>query len=188
MPNSSKSRPSLPLSRRYFLRYSALATAALATPAALASGSERRSLAFVHTHTGERLVAPYFQAGCYQSACLERVNHFLRDFRTGEVHTIDPALLDVLFDLQMLADRETTFEVISGYRSAATNSQLRQNSTGVASHSLHMQGKAIDIRLSGFSTARLRDHALSLKCGGVGYYAASDFVHVDTGRVRFWQN
>lgn len=163
-----------------------MAAAALGAPAAFAKRLETRSLTFLHTHTGEQLVAPYFQNGCYQDECLHSVNHFLRDFRTDEVHPIDPALLDVLFDLQVLVDREATFEVISGYRSPVTNAQLRNGSSGVASHSLHMEGKAIDIRISGFPTTTLRDHALSLKRGGVGYYAASDFVHVDTGRVRFW--
>ena len=187
MADSSDLPHSLPLSRRVLLRYAAFtATASLAAPLALARRSEQRTLTFIHTHTGEKLVAPYLQGDCYQAACLAQVNHFLRDFRTGEVHAIDPALLDMLFDLQVRADREAPFEVISGYRSPATNSKLHRKSTGVASHSLHMEGKAIDIRLSGFSTARLRDHALSLKRGGVGYYQASDFVHVDTGRVRFW--
>ena len=186
MSESSGFQADLRTSRRTFLRYSVLATAAFAAPAALARQVEQRTLTFVHTHTGEKLVAPYFQAGCYQADCLNRVNHLLRDFRTDEIHAIDPALLDVLFDLQVLADRDTTFEVISGYRSPATNAQLRRQSTGVASHSQHMQGKAIDIRLSGFPTNKLRDYALSLKRGGVGYYAASDFVHVDTGPVRFW--
>jgi uncharacterized protein YcbK (DUF882 family) len=173
------------ISRRRFLRYSIMATTTLSAPAIFAQG-ERRTLSFVHTHTGERLVAPYFRNGCYEPDCLRNVNHFLRDFRTQEVHPIDPALLDVLFGLQVLADRDATFEVISGYRSPATNSQLRRKSSGVASHSLHMEGKAIDIRISGFATTKLRDSALSLKRGGVGYYAASDFVHVDTGRIRFW--
>ena len=186
MPNSDGSPHALPLSRRTFLRSSALATLALSAPAAFGRAVERRSLTFVHTHTGERLVAPYFPGGCYQPDCLDRVNHLLRDFRTGDVHAIDPALLDILFNLQVLADREATFEVISGYRSPATNSQLRRKSNGVATQSLHMQGKAMDIRISGFPTAKLRDHALSLKRGGVGYYADSNFVHVDTGRVRFW--
>lgn len=173
--------------RRLFLRYSAFAAvAAVGVPAALARNLDRRSLTFLHTHTGERLVAPYYQGGCYQPACLGQVNHLLRDFRTGDVHPIDPALLDVLFNLQVLADRDATFEVISGYRSPATNSQLRRKSGGVAAHSMHMEGKAIDIRISGFATAKVRDYARSLQRGGVGYYAASDFVHVDTGRVRFW--
>ena len=173
-------------SRRRFLSYSGLAAVTFGAPATFAKSVEIRSLAFVHTHTSERLVAPYFRNGCYQEQCLQSVNHFLRDFRTEESHPIDPALLDVLFELQVLANREATFEVISGYRSPATNAQLRSGSSGVASHSLHMEGKAIDIRISGFSTTKLRDYALSMKRGGVGYYAASDFVHVDTGRVRFW--
>lgn len=180
------SDPAFAPSRRRFLQRSLLTVASLSAPVAFAQTAEARSLTFVHTHTGEHLVAPYYRAGCYQAACLLDVNHFLRDFRTEEVHSIDPALLDVLFDLQVLADREATFEVISGYRSPDTNSTLRSRSSGVASHSLHMEGKAIDIRISGFPTTKLRDHALSLKRGGVGYYAASDFVHVDTGRVRFW--
>ena len=179
--------PPLPLSRRFFLRYSLLAaTASLAAPLALARRIEQPTLSFVHTHTGEKLVMPYVQPGGYPAACLEQVSHFLRDFRTGEAHAIDPALLDVLLGLQVRADCGGPFEVISGYRSPATNWQLHRKSSGVASHSLHMQGKAIDIRLSGYPTARLRDHALAMKRGGVGYYKASDFVHVDTGRVRFW--
>jgi uncharacterized protein YcbK (DUF882 family) len=178
--------PELLLSRRGFLRCSLLGTTALSAPAVFATALETRSLSFVHTHTGEQLVARYYHNGCYESACLREINHFLRDFRTGDVHSIDPALLDVLFDLQVLADREARFEVISGYRSPGTNSRLRRKSSGVASHSLHMEGKAIDIRISGFPTTKLRDNALALKRGGVGYYAASDFVHVDTGRVRFW--
>ncbi|MGD9599712.1 MAG: YcbK family protein [Steroidobacteraceae bacterium] len=186
MADSHDSRTDLPVSRRHILRCSAVVVAAFAAPAALARSLEHRSLTLVHTHTGERLVAPYVRGGCYDSACLDRVNHFLRDFRTQETHAIDPALLDVLFALQVLADRDAAFEVISGFRSPATNRKLQRKSQGVATRSLHMEGKAIDVRLSGFSTARLRDHALSLKRGGVGYYAASDFVHVDTGRVRSW--
>jgi len=173
-------------SRRRFLRCSGLAAAtSLAAPAVLA-GMEQRTLKFVHTHTGEKLVAPYSQGGCYLVECLTRVNHFLRDFRTGESHPIDPGLLDILYDLQVRADRDDAFQIISGYRSPATNSNLRARSNGVAERSLHMQGKALDIRLTGFSTRKLRDLALTLQRGGVGYYASSDFVHIDTGRVRFW--
>ncbi len=186
MSDRDELRADLRVSRRQVLRCSTLVAAALAAPAAFARSLEQRSLTLIHTHTGERLVAPYVQGGCYDSACLSRVNHFLRDFRTQEVHAIDPALLDVLFALQALADRDAAFEVISGYRSPATNRQLQRKSQGVATRSLHMEGKAIDIRLSGYSTARLRDHARSLQRGGVGYYATSDFVHVDTGRVRAW--
>jgi uncharacterized protein YcbK (DUF882 family) len=175
------------LTRREFLRYSS--TALLVTScvsSALASTTEQRTLSFVHTHTGEKLTAPYVQDGCHQPDCLAQVNRFLRDFRTGEVHPIDPTLLDVLFDLRTLADHDEAFQIISGYRSAATNSQLRRKSAGVAKRSLHMDGKALDIRLTGFPTRKLRDLALSLQRGGVGFYATSDFLHVDTGRIRSW--
>jgi uncharacterized protein YcbK (DUF882 family) len=114
------------------------------------------------------------------------VNHLLRDFRTGGVHTIDPTLLDILFDLRTLADQDQPFEVISGYRSPKTNAYLRRHSSGVAEHSLHIQGRAIDVRMSGVSTRKLRDLALGMRRGGVGFYPASDFVHLDNGRVRRW--
>ena len=145
-----------------------------------------RSLSFVHTHTGESLSVAYFANGTYDASALARVNQLLRDFRTDEVHPIDPALLDILFDLQTLADREQPFEVISGYRSPQTNAALRQRSHGVAEHSFHIQGRAIDVRLSGFPTRRLHELALGMQRGGVGFYAASDFVHLDNGPIRFW--
>jgi len=164
------------------------ATAVALSPigAACARTGARRSLSFVHTHTGESLNVAYFADGIYDPAALARVNGLLRDFRTDEVHLIDPTLLDILFDLQTLVDREQPFEVISGYRSPQTNAALRQRSHGVAEHSLHMQGRAIDVRLAGFPTRRLRELALGMQRGGVGFYAASDFVHLDNGPVRFW--
>jgi uncharacterized protein YcbK (DUF882 family) len=151
-----------------------------------AAATDRRSLSFVHTHTGETLSTTYFQDGNYLPASLERVDHLLRDFRTNEVHSIDPVLLDILFDLQGAAHHGGPFEVISAYRSAQTNAELRRRSSAVAEHSMHMEGRAIDIRLRGYPTAKLRDLAVALHRGGVGFYAASDFVHVDTGRVRRW--
>lgn len=191
MSDQRNNPQALTWNRRRFLRYSSVAAlgsalGTLAAPAAQALAPERRTLRFVHTHTGEKLVAPYSQGGCYLPECLDRVSHFLRDFRTGESYPIDPGLLDILYDLQIQADREDAFQIISGYRSPATNSNLRSKSKGVAERSLHMQGKALDIRLTGFSTRKLRDLALSLQRGGVGYYASSDFLHIDTGRVRFW--
>ncbi len=128
----------------------------------------------------------YYQAGSYDPAALARVNHFLRDFRTGDVHPIDPGVLDILFDVRTRAASDEPFHVISGYRSPRTNAFLRTHSTGVSKHSLHMQGRAIDVRLPGLPTRKLRELALGLRRGGVGYYPASDFVHLDTGRVRFW--
>lgn len=153
---------------------------------AFGSATGNRTLSFVHTHTGETLTARYFEAGQYRADCLLQVNHLLRDFRTGEVSPIDPSLLDILFDLQVVANREAPFQVISGYRSPATNAMLHRLSEGVAQHSLHLEGRAIDVRLDGFSTKKLADYARSLSRGGVGFYPMSDFTHVDTGRVRFW--
>lgn len=160
--------------------------ASLVAAPALAAARGPRCVSFVHTHTGETLRAVYYQDGCYQTDCLAEVNYLLRDFRTGDVHPIDPALLDVLFDLQVRADRDGPFEVISGYRSPLTNAMLHRRSEGVAVHSMHLEGRAIDIRLGGYPTLRLASQARALGRGGVGYYASSDFVHVDTGRVRYW--
>jgi len=154
--------------------------------AAVARSGERRSLSFLHTHTGESLDVAYFRGGAYDPLALQRVNHLLRDFRNDQVHPIEPEVLDILFELQTLADRSAPFEVVSGYRSPQTNAVLRRHSTGVAEHSLHMQGRAIDVRLSDFPTRRLHELALGMRRGGVGFYASSDFVHLDNGRVRFW--
>lgn len=124
--------------------------------------------------------------GRYLPEGLSQLDAFLRDHRTGEVHHIDPTLLDLLHDLRLMTGTRAPFAVISGYRSPQTNAVLRARSGGVASGSLHVQGQAIDIRLGDVRTSVLRDAALELRRGGVGYYAGSDFVHVDTGRVRTW--
>jgi uncharacterized protein YcbK (DUF882 family) len=178
------------LTRRRFLKRASLlcgAAGALATLPAVAAVDRRpRVLQFVHTHTGEALVAPYFDGAGYRADTLRDVNHLLRDFRTDETHVIDPPLLDILYELQLLADRDATYEIISGYRSPTTNAMLRGQSHGVAEHSQHLLGKAIDVRLSGFPTRQLGEYARSLARGGVGYYASSDFIHLDTSRVRFW--
>lgn len=172
--------------RRFLCATGAAIVSLLPLGAAWARTSQRRSLSFVHTHTGESLNVDYFQEGVYAPSALQRVNYLLRDFRTEEVHPIDPVLLDILFDLQTLANHQRPFEVISGYRSPQTNSVLRLRSHGVAEHSLHMQGRAIDVRLPGFATRKLRELALGMQRGGVGFYASSDFVHLDNGPVRFW--
>jgi uncharacterized protein YcbK (DUF882 family) len=174
--------------RRFLKRLGACCgtVASIAAAPALASVGGSRTVSFIHTHTGEKLTTRYFSDGNYHPSALAQVNHLLRDFRTGTVFPIDPSLLDILFNLQLMADRDAAFEVISGYRSAATNAMLRRGSDGVAQHSLHMEGRAIDVRLQGFSTRGLGELARSWGHGGVGYYPESDFVHVDTGRVRFW--
>jgi uncharacterized protein YcbK (DUF882 family) len=174
------------LSRRALLA-AAVATAGLQF-APRANAATPRTLAFYHTHTGERLRVTYVDNGVRIPEALAEINHFLRDFRTGDIHPIDPALLDVLYALRARAGDRGTYEIISGYRSPRTNEMLRNggDDSGVAKRSLHMEGKALDVRLTGVRTSRLRQEALALHRGGVGYYRDSDFVHVDTGRVRQW--
>ncbi len=174
-------------SRRSFIRAVALAAPAFAVPKQLlASTVSTRALRFAHTHTGERLDVEYFSSGTYLAEGLSAINHLLRDFRTGEVHVIDAELLDLLHRLAAMTDTARPFQVISGYRSPATNEMLRHRSEGVAAGSLHMKGQAIDIRLADVPLLKLRRAALEVQRGGVGYYPDADFVHVDTGRVRSW--
>jgi Uncharacterized protein conserved in bacteria len=173
-------------SRRRFLQHTGAVLVLLPFGAAWAGTPVRRTLSFVHTHTGEQLSSVYFEDGEYRAPELGRINQLLRDFRTGDVHPIDTEVLDILADLRVLADSDEPYEVISGYRSPQTNATLRRHSSGVAEHSLHLQGRAIDVRLPGVPTHRLRELAVAMGRGGVGYYAQSDFVHLDNGRVRYW--
>jgi uncharacterized protein YcbK (DUF882 family) len=165
-----------------------LATLGRTAESTLPSPHEYR-LRFYHTHTGERLDVVYRRGDQYIPEALNELDHFLRDHRTGDVRHFDPHLFDLLHDLTAsLADSGGEIDVICGYRTPWSNEFLRARSphTGVAQHSLHMQAEAIDIRLPGIPTAELRDAALRLHRGGVGYYRSSDFVHVDVGRVRHW--
>ncbi len=146
-----------------------------------------KTLAFEHTHTGDKLKLTYFESGRYLKSALNEINYILRDYRTGDIYPIDLALLDQLHDLKLMLNTEgKPFHIISGYRSPATNNWLQSESSGVASHSLHMEGKAIDIRIAGIDTGHIRNAALVMNRGGVGYYPDSDFVHIDSGRARFW--
>lgn len=175
--------------RRRFLGVAAgmLAFPMLAIPRrSRASLAEPRRLSFVHTHTAERLAIAYAAGDDYFPDALATVNRFLRDFRNGEIHPIDPRLLDQLHQLATVTGAKASYEVISGYRSPATNQALHERSGGVATHSLHLEGRAIDIRAPDVPLADLRDAALSLRAGGVGYYPSSRFVHVDTGPPRRW--
>jgi len=147
---------------------------------------EARSLSFYHTHTGQSLQITYFADGEYLEPALKQVRSYLSDWRNGDETDIDPKLLDILWEVQERAGHHDTFEIISAYRSPQTNEMLRASSSGVAQGSQHLLGTAIDVRLRGLDTARLRETAIELGRGGVGYYAESDFVHVDTGRVRTW--
>ncbi len=151
-------------------------------PAMVWASSKAKELSFYHTHTGEKLRITYAKNNTYLPKALNQINHYLRDFRTGEVHNIDPAVLDILYNVQkMTGNSSGVFEVISGYRSPKTNSKLHG-----AKRSLHMTGRAIDVRLSGTKTSQLRDISIAMKHGGTGFYQKSDFVHLDNGRVRRW--
>jgi len=172
--------------RRLLTGLAAAGVSAVLPQWAFADPAEVRVLRFAHLHTGERLKIEYFRAGGYLPDSLRTIDHLLRDFRTGEEHVIDPGLLDLLHRLTGMTGTNKPFEVISGYRSPATNALLHSRSEGVAGGSLHMQGQAIDIRLADVRLDRLRAAALAVRRGGVGYYPASSFVHVDTGRVRTW--
>jgi uncharacterized protein YcbK (DUF882 family) len=148
--------------------------------------SAERKLSFYNTHTVENIKAVYCEQGSYVPEALTDINHILRDFRTGEVKDIDTDLLDLLFTLQQNLESTEPFHVISGYRSPETNLRLNVASKGVARNSLHIHGKAIDIRLPGYDLKTLQRVAIELRRGGVGYYPSSDFVHVDVGRIRYW--
>ncbi|MBY0563193.1 MAG: DUF882 domain-containing protein [Hyphomonadaceae bacterium] len=154
--------------------------------AARASALETKALAFHNLHTGEALTIEYWQNGGVPADAAAAISHILRDHRTGEAHAIDVRLLDLLYSLSGELPTTRPFQVISGYRSPQTNATLADASSGVARRSLHMQGMAIDIAIEGLDTIALRDAALALRGGGVGYYPDPGFVHVDVGRVRQW--
>ncbi len=174
-------------SRRRFLGLGAVGLAGWLMPAkGWAAGPGARALAFRNLHTGEFLRATYWAAGQYVREGLSQIDRLLRDHRTNLVHPIDRRLLDLLDELHGRLDTTGPFEVISGYRSPATNARLVATSSGVASGSLHVAGMAIDIRVPGRPLQAVRDAAKALGGGGVGYYPDSNFVHVDVGRVRYW--
>jgi uncharacterized protein YcbK (DUF882 family) len=162
---------------------------AFAVPAAEAGpGAESvRRLTFKNLHTPEELEVLYRRGDQYLPEALAQIEVILRDYRTGDRHPMDPHLLDILYEVAQSIQVDPVFTVISGYRSPQTNAMLHERSAGVASHSLHMEGRAIDVRLSHVNCADLADKALAMQRGGVGYYRQSDFVHLDTGRVRTWR-
>ena len=172
------------LARRRALQGILSAAVALTLPVR-AAGADNR-LVLINTHTGEVIDTVYRTDSGYRPGELGRLDWLLRDHRTGEVLPLDARLFDLLRELAASAGLEPRYQVISGYRSPATNAMLVASSDGVSSRSLHMEGKAIDVRLEGLPLERLRDLALARRAGGVGYYPASDFVHLDVGRVRSW--
>lgn len=182
-------KPDSCCSRRQFLQTMSVAAAGLALYSPwrdVFAANRDRTLSFFHTHTGESLKLTYFSDGVYHEDAMLELARYLRDFRTDETHPIDKEVFDILHAAREACNSHGTYEVISGYRSPLTNKSLQEQGRGVASHSLHMVGKAIDVRLTDVDTSYLRKVAINMQRGGVGFYAKSDFVHIDTGRVRYW--
>ncbi|HKN74497.1 MAG TPA: DUF882 domain-containing protein [Candidatus Acidoferrum sp.] len=151
-----------------------------------ADNQEHRLLLY-NTHTAERIDIIYRRGDQYLPAALTKLDYFLRDHRTGDVRHFDPRLYDILSDLTTSVGHPGgELDIVCGYRTSSTNESLRAHTTGVAKNSLHIQAEAIDLRMPGIDTLKLRKAALALGRGGVGYYPHSDFIHVDVGRVRQW--
>jgi len=177
------------IARRCFLGY-AVATLAAGVAAPVLAAPRRimfRQIALDNVHTGEALDAVYWADDYYIPQTMRRIAWVLRDFHSGDVHPIDPKLLDLLARLQEKLQSSEPFMVTSGYRSPRTNAWLAEFNEGVAAHSLHMQGMAVDVLLRQRSLTDLHAAAVDLRGGGVGYYPASGFVHLDVGPVRRWE-
>jgi uncharacterized protein YcbK (DUF882 family) len=185
--DTTDSSPLLGRRRLLGLGLAAAASSVIAPAAFAAQGpSGDRTLSFYNTHTDETLTATYFRGSSFDKGALKDINHILRDHRSGDVFPIDLKLLDLLVELHRKTDSKKPFQIISGYRSPKTNKMLNAESSGVAKRSMHLDGKAIDIRLADVKLHYLRAAAVEMKRGGVGMYTVSNFVHVDTGRVRYW--
>lgn len=156
-------------------------------PAHASLGLSSKKLSMDHTHTREQIGLVYAVGDEYLPPSLIKLNLFLRDHYSGDVGRMDPGLFDMLYLIRRQLGTHASFQIISGYRSPNTNERLRTTrGGGVAKRSLHMDGKALDIRLPGVALSDLRDAALSLKQGGVGFYPREQFVHIDTGKPRAW--
>jgi uncharacterized protein YcbK (DUF882 family) len=175
--------------RRSFLKSSVVLASAVGMPA-LAKAAQpapaERTLRLYNTHTGESLRRVFWAEGQFIPDALKDINKLLRDHRNDQIAEMDPKLIVLLNDVGDKFGDNQVLHIISGYRSPESNARLAAASNGVARHSMHMDGKAIDIRLPGQNLARLHKAAVSMKAGGVGYYPDSQFVHMDTGRVRYW--
>ncbi len=189
---SNPTNEQLNVQRRNFLKFGLAGVVASMVPMISAGTAEASNnyatwkIAFRHSHTGESFSGVYRVGNKYLPEAFERLSYVMRDFRTNEVFPMDPRAIDILSVIHRKIGAMDPFETLSGYRSPKTNSMLRHETSGVASNSFHMYGQAVDVRIPGYSTDKIRKIALSLKAGGVGYYPRSDFVHVDTGKVRTW--
>jgi len=184
------------ISRRNFLGLGAMvaggAVIASSTPcyaSIIARGHDfngARRISFRNSHTGEIFAGVYRVGDKYLPDAFDKINIVMRDFRSNELFPIDPRVIDIIYSVHQMTQQSEPYEILSGYRHPKTNKNLRSNGEGVAKNSLHMTGQAVDLRLPGFDTRQIRNFAVSLKAGGVGYYSKSNFVHMDSGDVRTW--
>jgi uncharacterized protein YcbK (DUF882 family) len=177
--------------RRKFVNFSLAGTALFASGVmSILPASARQTIgheiSIRNAHTGEKFQGVYRIGSYYVPSAFRRINRVLRDHRTGDIHPIDPELIDTVSRIQRDCRCGTAVDILSGYRSPKTNNMLRRNTDGVARNSYHMKGQAADIRVPGSSTKKVRNAARALRVGGVGYYPRSGFIHVDTGDVRTW--
>jgi uncharacterized protein YcbK (DUF882 family) len=178
----------LPANRRTFLKLgaSALMAALCPWPAAAAVNPGNRILSFYNIHTKETLTTCYYANGKFVQRALGRISHIMRDHRTGDIQPVDPELLNLLHQIVLQIQPASPISIVSGYRSPRTNAALRRITGGVSQNSLHMEGRAIDFRIPGYRTDGIRELAIDLHSGGVGYYPANNFVHLDTGPIKIW--
>lgn len=200
-----RSQPPKMKSRRHFLRLSGLVivgsmgvlndtlvssavagTLSQNLPKVASTLTNERQLSLVNIHTGEKLSSVYFSNGSFQASAVEDISQLLRDHRTGDIHPMDPAVLDFLSAIANRLEVDPEFHVISGFRSAQTNTALQKAGRNVARKSFHLLGQAVDVRMPGVEVDRLHQTALALQLGGVGLYRGQDFIHIDTGPVRRW--
>jgi uncharacterized protein YcbK (DUF882 family) len=175
--------------RRSFLKSSVVLASAIGVPAVVKAAQPapaERAIRLYNTHTGESLRSVFWAEGQFIPDALQDINKLLRDHRNNKIAPIDPKLIVLLNEVSDKFGDTQALHVISGYRSPESNAKLATRSGGVARHSMHMDGKAIDIRIPGKNLAQLHKAAMSMRAGGVGYYPDSQFVHMDTGRVRYW--
>jgi uncharacterized protein YcbK (DUF882 family) len=178
------------MTRRTALRagFGLIAAAAMPVPAFAKAliNHPSRELAFVNLHTGEKLKAEYVHNGAYVPSAIRAISYLMRDHHNNKVHQIDPHLIDVAHMLHGRVGSKGPIDIVCGYRSPETNAMMHEISAGVAVHSMHIQGKAMDIRIPGTRLGSMRKSALALGLGGVGYYPEDDFLHIDTGPKRHW--
>jgi uncharacterized protein YcbK (DUF882 family) len=192
LKNKRESIPDPLIDRRKFIRMGLITAASAIIPgnalaSAYESASDVRELHFYNVSTHEDLKVVYWREGWYIPEALAEVNHIFRDYRTGRVKAIKKELLDLMFSIQKKINVDEPFHIISGYRSPGSNAMLRKRQKNVAKNSLHMYGKAVDIRIPGFSLRTLRREAINLGKGGVGYYPRARSIHIDVGEVRYWR-